>query len=381
MEPTTPQGFLVLADISGYTSYLAGVELDHAHGVLTDLLETIIRRFKPLLTISKLEGDAVFAYLPDARLQRGETLFELIESTYLAFRDRREAVRRNTTCTCNACRAIPALDLKFLLHHGAYMEQSIAGIHELVGSDVNLIHRLLKNHVGEATGWKAYLLVTQPALDRLGLPCDRPLLHVATETYEHLGEVDTFSLDLHARYEALREARREVITADQAHFQQTFDIPAPPAVVWDWAHDPQRRSQWVLHSSWSAAERPGGRTGVGAKNHCAHGKNELTRETVLAWQPFDYYTAEQVPNERVAVTFTVRLEPLDGGTRTRMTVTGRGRAAGTPPRLEKWVFLLMYRLTGHSQEWGRLARLAGEAYARPTQAVLAPEAADMERTS
>ena len=40
-------GYLVLADISGYTSYLAGVELDHAHEILTDLLETIIDRFKP----------------------------------------------------------------------------------------------------------------------------------------------------------------------------------------------------------------------------------------------------------------------------------------------------------------------------------------------
>ncbi len=40
MEKTTQYGYLVLADISGYTSYLAGVELDHAHEILTDLLET-----------------------------------------------------------------------------------------------------------------------------------------------------------------------------------------------------------------------------------------------------------------------------------------------------------------------------------------------------
>jgi hypothetical protein len=288
MAPTTPQGFLLLADISGYTSYLAGVELDHAHGVLSDLLETIVGRFKPLLTISKLEGDAVFAYLPEARLQRGETLFELIESTYLAFRDRREAVRRNTTCTCSACRAIPTLDLKFILHYGAYMVQSIAGIHELVGSDVNLVHRLLKNHVGEATGWQAYLLVTQPALDRLGLPCDRQLLYVATENYEHLGAIDTFSLDLQARYQALREARRVVVTPEQAHLQMTYEIDAPPAFVWDWANDPQRRSRWITNTVWTVLDRPGGRTGVGAKNHCAHGKHDVTRETVLDWQPFDY---------------------------------------------------------------------------------------------
>ncbi len=58
MSSQTQHGYLVLADISGYTSYLAGVEFDHAHEILTDLLDTIVRSFKSLLTIAKLEGDA-----------------------------------------------------------------------------------------------------------------------------------------------------------------------------------------------------------------------------------------------------------------------------------------------------------------------------------
>src|SRR5262245_30190907 len=115
---TTQHGYLVLADISGYTSYLSKVELDHAHEILTDLLETIVGKFKAVLTIAKLEGDAVFGYVPEAKMERGETLLELVESTYAAFRDRRESAHRRTTCTCNACRAIPTLDLKFFVHHG-----------------------------------------------------------------------------------------------------------------------------------------------------------------------------------------------------------------------------------------------------------------------
>lgn len=61
---STPRGYFVLADISGYTSYLAGVELDHARDVLTELLELIVQHFKPILIIQELEGDAVFAYGP-----------------------------------------------------------------------------------------------------------------------------------------------------------------------------------------------------------------------------------------------------------------------------------------------------------------------------
>jgi len=94
MDTLTQHGYLVLADISGYTSYLAGVELDHAHEILTDLLETIVGKFKTVLTISKLEGDAVFAYTPEDTLPRGETLLELIEATYMAFCDRRDSSHR-----------------------------------------------------------------------------------------------------------------------------------------------------------------------------------------------------------------------------------------------------------------------------------------------
>jgi uncharacterized protein YndB with AHSA1/START domain len=319
----TSTGYLVLADISGYTHYLAGVELDHAHEVLTELLETIVGSFRALLTISKLEGDAVFAYVPSETIVRGETLFELVETTYAAFRDRMEGIRRRTTCTCNACRAIPSLDLKFIVHHGEYMLQTIAGIHELVGSDVNLIHRLLKNHVGDATGWKAYALITNPALERLGLPCDRSLLHVASETYEHLGEVDTYSLNLLDRYQARLAARREVLEPAEADFVVREDLEAPPAVVWQWLNDPARRTQWMTGTTWTAADRPGGRTGVGAKNHCAHGKNETSLENIVDWKPFDYFTSVQTDNTPILIRMTYRLQPLEGGRRTRLTVTMR----------------------------------------------------------
>ena len=82
METKTQHGYLILADISGFTTYLAGVELEHAHEILTELLELIVERFRPALTIAKLEGDAVFAYAPESSMPRGETLLELIEACH-----------------------------------------------------------------------------------------------------------------------------------------------------------------------------------------------------------------------------------------------------------------------------------------------------------
>ena len=289
MNNETQYGYLVLADISGYTSYLAGTELTHARDILTELLELTVERFKPLLSIVKLEGDAVFAHVPKAKIVRDETLLELFESTYLAFRNWVEGIRRRTTCQCNACKAIPTLDLKFILHFGEYVPQNVSGITELVGSDVNLAHRLLKNHIGEATGWKAYALFTAAGLAQMNVKMEN--LHEQVERYEHLGEVRTYSLNLHARYKELIESRRVVITPAGADQVFTRTIFASPILVWEWMNDVQKRLTWENYDDIRPLFRPGGRIGIGASNHCAHGKN-LVVETILDWKPFEYYTVE-----------------------------------------------------------------------------------------
>jgi class 3 adenylate cyclase len=289
MNQETQHGYLVLADISGYTSYLAGVELTHARDILTELLNLIVEHFKPFLFIVKLEGDAVLAHIPKTKIGRDETLLELFESTYLAFRDRVEGIRRRTTCQCNACKAIPILDLKFILHFGEYLLQNVSGITELVGSDVNLAHRLLKNHVSDTTGWKAYALFTDAGLKQLKVNLEN--LHEQIESYQHLGEVKTYSLDLHRRYKELVESRQRFISPAEADATITRTISAPPFVVWEWMNDIQKRLRWENYDDIQPLLRPGGRMGAGAQNHCAHGKN-LVLETILDWKPFEYYTIE-----------------------------------------------------------------------------------------
>jgi len=358
METKTQHGYLVLADISGYTSYLAGTELAHSQEVLTELLELLLRRLTPTLTLSKLEGDAVFAYAPEARFSRGEVLLELVEATYVAFRDRLEGIRRRTTCACNACREIPKLDLKFLTHHGEYFVQSVSGIHELVGTDVNLAHRLLKNHVAEATGWRAYALFTEAGLKRMGLSLEGA--HVQPEAYEHLGEVQTHTLNLHARYDAITEARRVFLPAEEADLVLTHDFAAPPPVVWDWLNDPYKRTQWMVDRAWSVTARPGGRTGAGARNHCAHGK-DTTHETILDWRPFDYVTVEQRPGNLI-MTETVQLEPLPDGRGTRVN-THIKVPTGLPAFLNRPLVTLIVTRIGrykNDEVFANLARLMAE---------------------
>ena len=202
MEQKTQTGYLVLADISGYTSFVANTELEHANVVISYLLEAIVDKMGSALTISKLEGDAVFAYIEDSKLQNGESLLELIDQTYLAFRDQAETLHKEATCPCRACQAIPALDLKFMVHHGDFIIQKVAGIKDLLGTDVNLVHRLMKNQVSESTGWKGYALFTNQGLEHM--QTDKKPFVQQTESYEHLGNVETYIMDMHIRYEDMK---------------------------------------------------------------------------------------------------------------------------------------------------------------------------------
>ncbi len=180
-----------------------------------------------------------------------------------------------------------------MVHHGDYIVQNISGIRELVGSDVNLIHRLSKNHVSENTGWQAYALFSKKAMDSIDLTLEG--LHEQDETYEHLGTVSTRTLDLLPRYEAIISARRVVVTAEEADIITVHEFNAPLAVTWDWIMDIKKRTEAMGDmGSWKVISRNKGRTGAGASNHCAHGRGGESTETIMDWRPFEYATVDNI---------------------------------------------------------------------------------------
>lgn len=204
MQRKTQTGYLVLADISGYTSYVAQTEIEHADLALSYLLETLVEQLSGLLTICQLEGDAVFAYIEENKLSEANSLLQLIDQTYLAFREKALALYAGATCPCKACRTLPTLDLKFMVHHGDYLVQQVAGVSHLLGTDVNLIHRLAKNRVTESTGWKGYALFTDQVMERMQHSKDN--FFRQSESYEHLGDVDVYCMDMHPRYEEMKSS-------------------------------------------------------------------------------------------------------------------------------------------------------------------------------
>lgn len=177
------RGALLLADISGYTGFLQGVADAHrdliieadepppAYALLSHLLDTMVSSIVPPFRLAKLEGDAIFA-VEDEPMPHGEAVIECLRACYTAFRERLGAAGSQWTCACAACARIGDLDLKFVLHYGGYVAQSIAGHEELLGPEVNVVHRLLKNHARELVGQVPYALVTDATVEALEIPTD-----------------------------------------------------------------------------------------------------------------------------------------------------------------------------------------------------------------
>src|SRR5881628_4252153 len=179
------EGHLLLADVSGYTAFLTGTELEHSYEIIRELTTLIRERLAPPMRFVKVEGDAVFCYTDAATFRDGERLVELIEACYFDFSNRLLDMARATTCRCNACAAIGSLGLKFIAHYGSFVIERDEGQEDLAGPDVILVHRLLKNTISGGGGPRAYALFTDACLQRMPASFSLPL---HSEVYESFGE-------------------------------------------------------------------------------------------------------------------------------------------------------------------------------------------------
>jgi hypothetical protein len=189
--------YLLLADISGYAAFLAGVEETHGvdfsggipagFSIIGALLDSVVDGVQPAFDVSKLEGDAVFATAPAADLDgRGVAVLERLRSVERAFREvqRRQALEASDH-VCSACPRAASLSLKRFLHRGSAVTVERGGQLEVLGAAVNTVHRLLKNSVRTRIGPQPYILITDAAAK--GLHVDEGIPH--DENYDDIGVV------------------------------------------------------------------------------------------------------------------------------------------------------------------------------------------------
>ena len=333
------RGYLLIADIGGYTGYLKAVELEHAHDVLADLIGVVAAGLGAAFTVDKLEGDAVFAHRTGE--VSAEQVVELVEATYFAFKRRQRDIGHNTSCSCRACTTVPELDLKFVVHNGEFVERKMARSRELVGADVIRVHRLLKNTVTEKTGLCAYALLTEACVDHLDLDSVAAGLVEHHEAATDVEKVEGWLLDLERAWREDQDRTAVYVEPGSTRLVFDIDLPAAPTIVWDWVNSAEHQRQWQISADSIDMRHPKGVWGVGTTSHCVHGKAAMVHEVVDS-KPFVYFTLrstlpfgrtestwELTPGPETGVThLQIRMRP-EQRLRTRLTT----RLAG--PRLRR----------------------------------------------
>jgi uncharacterized protein YndB with AHSA1/START domain len=304
--------YFAIADISGYTNFLAKVELDHAQDIIADFMDTAVKGLRPPFRLAKFEGDAAFVYAVAEKVD-GSLLQDTIEQAYFKFRRRLRDVKQASTCECKACVAMSDLDFKFVVHHGEMVKQKMGGREELAGRDVILVHRLLKNTVSEKVGSRAYALYSDACIQTMGIDPAAQGLAEHRETIDIIGNVKLWLRDLEDAWQKENERTHLEVTQADAYLTWDFDIAAPRQTVWEHFTVPGQRQKWwpteaIIENSGSK------RRGIGTEIHCMHGKDAIVEE-VLDWRPFDYFTVSA-------------LLPIPGAPKIMLTHAFQDRANG-----------------------------------------------------
>jgi hypothetical protein len=141
---------LLIADMGGYTEYMRTHRFSLAHAEVNTarLLEKVVDA-APGFDLIEIEGDAVFLSKNAEALDPDVAVTEILQAAATmrhAFHSERVYIAANL-CPCAGCKEVNNLKLKFVAHVADVATQTIRDRTKLVGIDVILVHRLLKNPV------------------------------------------------------------------------------------------------------------------------------------------------------------------------------------------------------------------------------------------
>jgi hypothetical protein len=181
---------ICIPDMTGFTRFMSETDIDFSRKVIPPLLQTIINSNVLGLKLSEIEGDAVLFY----RTGPLPSLNELVEQCkmfYVEFGHRLNRLRLEHADDFHKNVSTGRLGLKIIVHYGEVSLSPIGDRIKLIGEDVIIAHRLLKNSISD----HEYLLLTEKYLGNYNDKEAEELLHWAelskgSDEYDHLGKVN-----------------------------------------------------------------------------------------------------------------------------------------------------------------------------------------------
>ncbi|MUH38319.1 DUF2652 domain-containing protein [Zobellia amurskyensis] len=153
---------ICIPDISGFTQFMSQIDFELSSKVIPSLLNNIIYSNEIGLKVSEIEGDAVLFYrtgeLPDLK-----DLIEQCKLFYTEFYKQISLLQRSNAHMRDSAKIPDILGLKIILHFGKQIGVVPIGKRfKLMGEDVIVAHRLLKNNIP----FDEYILISSDLLSQ-----------------------------------------------------------------------------------------------------------------------------------------------------------------------------------------------------------------------
>lgn len=155
--------FFCIPDITGFTKFITSTEdPEFANQVISDVLNRTTKANLLNMSIAEIEGDAVFFY-KTGRLPAINKVAKQCQLIYDTFTTTIQEYQQSSPELYEKYLSKNQLGIKIVIHHGAISLTEIDGRTKLMGEDVILVHKLLKNSIAEP----CYILLTDNYLDKV----------------------------------------------------------------------------------------------------------------------------------------------------------------------------------------------------------------------
>ena len=188
---------ICIPDISGFTRFMSETAFELNSKVVTSLLNQIIYSNNIGLKISEIEGDAVL-FFKSGELPSLNNLLKQCNRFYLEFYDQMRKLHSKFSDRDGSEKIPEILGLKIIMHYGESIGEVAVGKNiKLMGEDVIVAHRLLKNNLV----LDEYVLISEKLWEEYSRNCSKnqkfmKQFRKGKINTEHIGTINFYYKDL-----------------------------------------------------------------------------------------------------------------------------------------------------------------------------------------
>lgn len=152
----------LIPDITGFTRFMTSADQDFAHYAIPKILKSLAKANRLDFSIAEIEGDAIFFY----KTGRLPAIYKVAEQCKVIFNEFNRVIdsfRESDPEYFEKYLSQNQLGLKIIVHCGKISISRIEGRTKLIGEDVILAHKLLKNKITIPN----YILLSENYLNKL----------------------------------------------------------------------------------------------------------------------------------------------------------------------------------------------------------------------